>query len=115
MLVGDIGHLRSVASGTLQVVAHDDQIHIVADHQDRIFQGLPFWGAGRRSIRETDHSASQAVDRSLKAQSGTRRRLKKQRSGYFAFEQFSVGVFLKLPGIIQDPKNVLFGTLIDWN
>ena len=35
----DIRHLRSIAGSSFQMMSHNDQVHVIAYHQDRIFQG----------------------------------------------------------------------------
>ena len=110
---GDIGHFRGITGSPLQVVTHDDQIDIVADHQDRILQCLAFRRTGGTGILKSDHTAAQAVHGCLEAQTRTGRGLEKQGGCNFTFKYLSVWILFKLPGIIQNTKNVLFGALID--
>ena len=54
----DIRHLGSIAGGSFQMMSHNDQVHVIAYHQDRIFQGLALGGTSRGSVRETDHPST---------------------------------------------------------
>ncbi len=38
----NIGHLSGISRRSFEIVAHHDQINIIADHLDRVLEGLPF-------------------------------------------------------------------------
>ena len=44
------GNLGSIACRSFEVVAHDDEIGIIAEHHDGIFQRLPLGGAAGSCI-----------------------------------------------------------------
>ena len=106
---------RRIAGSTFQMMTHNDKIDIVAYHQDGIFQSFAFGGTGRGSIGETDHTAAQAVHCSLETQACASGGFEEQGRRHFPFQQLTVRICFKLPGVIQNTKNVLFGTLIDRN
>ena len=55
----------------------------------------------------------QAIDRSLKAQSGTSWRLKEKGGDDSSLEKLAVGVLLKESSSIKESKNILRSELVD--
>ena len=104
-------YLRGVAGGTVEIVAHDDEVDIVAHHDDGVFQRLPFGRTGRRGIGKSDDAAAQSVHGCFKTQSRACRRLKKQGGDDLAVENMAVGVLLKEFGCFEHFQNFFFGII----
>ena len=110
-----VRNLRCITGGAFQMVAHNDKIDVVAYHQNGIFQCFAFGGTSRGSVGETDHTAAQPVHRSFETQTCAGGGFEEQGRCNFAFQHLTVRICFKLPGVIQNTKNVLFGALIDRN
>ena len=63
---GDGSHLGSILCGTLDVVAHDNDIGIVADHENGVLEGLTLGATGNLGVGKTDDSGAKPVSGSLK-------------------------------------------------
>ena len=74
---GHVGHLAGIAGGSLQVVAHHDDVGIVAHHLDGILQRLALRRAGSLGVAEADDACAQAVGRRLEAEACARRGFEK--------------------------------------
>ena len=121
MLVGTITgiddgyfrHLAGVACCTLQGMTHDDEVGIVAHHDDGVFQRLTLRLAAGGGIAESDDASAQAVHGCLETQSRTSRGFKKQRPHHFSFKDSLVGVLLKLFCPTKKLDNLFFGQVCD--
>ena len=58
--------LRSIEGSTLEIVAHDDGVCVVADHRNRVFERLSLGRTRGRCVREADDAPTEAIDCSLK-------------------------------------------------
>ena len=55
---GDVGDLGSILGGTFDEMAHHDDVGIVGDHQDGIFQRLAFRAAGNFRVGKSYYSST---------------------------------------------------------
>ena len=106
-------HFGSITGSPFKMVAHDDHISIIADHQNRVFKGLPFRRAGGRGVLKTDNTSSQTIHRRLETQTCTCRGFEKECGRDLTFKQAAVGIFFKLPGVLKNTQNIFFRTLIN--
>ena len=119
VLVGSItgidnGHRRElagIARRALQVVAHDNQVGIVAHHHDGVFERLALRLAAGLGVAEANHAAAQAVDSRLKAEPGAGGRLKEERGHDLAVENLLVGIFLKLGRTLEQVHNLVLAQI----
>ena len=65
---GNVCHLCSIAGGSLDVVAHDDDVGIVGNHRDGVLQRLALCAAGNLGIGKSDDPGPKAVGSRLEAQ-----------------------------------------------
>ena len=115
MLVGTVagiddghgGHLGGILRGTLDVVAHHDDVGIVGDHQDGVFQGLALCAAGDLWVGKADDAGTKAVGCRLKRKTGAGGRFKEQGGHHLALQQFAVGVTFKLLCHLNHVENFL--------
>ena len=121
VLVGTVAciddrHLRElagIARCTLQRVAHHDHIAVVADYLNCIVEGFTLRYTGVGCVRETDDASAEAVDRALKTESGSGRRLEKQRGDYATIEQRLVGVLLEVGSQFGNANDLIFSEIGD--
>ena len=94
----DDGHrcyLACILRSSLNVVAHGNDVGIVAHHENGVFERLTFRHAWGFSITEAYNLGSQPVGSCLKTETCACWGFKKEGCYYFSFEKFSVGMFLK--------------------
>lgn len=96
-----VGDLGGVAGGAFQVVAHHDDVGVVADHLDGVLQRLALRGGGAGRITKTNDACTQAIARRFEAEAGAGRGLKEQGGYDFALEKVEVGVLFEEGGIGQ--------------
>ena len=115
MLVGSVtgihnrngGYLRSILGSTLDEVTHHDDVGIVADHQNGIFQGLTLSATCNLWIGKTNNTGAKTVGGSFKRETCTGGRLKEKGCYHAAFQQLTVGVSFELLSHLNHIENFL--------
>ena len=87
------GHLAGILSGSLDEVAHGDNIGIVAHHEDGILERLTLGGAGCLGIREADDTSAKAIGCCLETQLSASGRLEEKVATTFPFNNSLLGCF----------------------
>ena len=98
MLVGTVacvhnrdgGHLRGILSCTFDIVAHHDDVGIVGDHEDGVFQRLTLGAARDFRVGKSDNSGTKTVGCCLKTEPCACRRFKEKSGDHFPLQKFPV-------------------------
>ena len=104
MLVGTVAgidnrhfrHLRGIACRAFQIMAHDDEVNIVAHHLDGVLQGLPFRRGRCGRVGEAYYTASKAIDRRFKTKPRAGGGFKKERRHHLPVKELVIGMLFKI-------------------
>lgn len=88
--------LGSILCCAFDVVAHDDDVGIVAHHEDGVLERLAFGRARGLGIGEADDTGTETVGGRLERQLCTCGGFEEEGSDHFALEKLTVGMTLKL-------------------
>ena len=109
MLVGSVscvddryfGHFGSVAGTAFPGMAHDNQVGVIAYHQNGVFQGFPLGHAAVRCIREADDPSSELVGCALETETGSGGGFKEQGGNDFVGQNPLAGILCEFFRHIQ--------------
>ena len=96
-------------------MAHDDDVRVVTDHEDGVFERLALGGAGGRCVLEANDASAEPIDRRLKAEPRAGGRLEEKCGNDAPTQEVAVRTCFKPGGIADDAQNVCLRTLIDGN
>ena len=83
---GHIGNFRSILCSAFNIMAHNDNVCVVGNHRNGIFQRFAFCTTGNLRICETDDACSESVGCCFKTKSGAGGRFKEECSHNLSFE-----------------------------
>ena len=107
------GYLACVPRTAFERMAHHNEVAIVGNDADGVFQGLALRHARNVGVGKTNYPAAHPIDRALKTQARPRGRFKKQCRNYPAVKQMRFGCFLKSLGYCEYPQYLLCGKIGD--
>ena len=91
----NMSHLARIQSCSFQLVAHHDDIGIVRNHLDGIFQRFTLRRTGHLWICESYDTSAQTVGSCFKTQTSASGRLEKQGCHHFPLQKTTIGCLLK--------------------
>ena len=103
---GDIGR-------TGHRVTHDDQIYIIGNDADGVFQRLALALGSVAIVREADDLGAEAAHGRFKRQAGTGRGLEKEAGHHLAAQEILFAGGFELPGHREDVKDFFLAEILD--
>ncbi len=108
-----VGHFGGISCRAFEIVAHHDQIHVVAHHLYGVLEGLSFSRAACARIGEAYDTSAEPVDGRFKAQSCTCGWFEKQCGHNLAFKQTSVGILFEVARRLQKLEYFVAAYIVD--
>ena len=102
-------HLARILCRTLYIVAHGNDVGIVAHHEDGVLERLALRRAGGLGIGETDDARTKSVGCGLEAELGTGGGFEEKSCHDLSFQQFPVGMLFKLLRHLQQVHEFFLG------
>ena len=88
-------HFRGIFRRAFEIMAHHNDIGVIAHHHNGVFERLALRGTGHLGVGKADDFRAEAVGCRFKGEAGARGGFKKE-SGYdTSVQKFAVGTFLK--------------------
>ena len=115
MLVGTVtgiddrhaGNFRGILGCALDEMAHHDDVGVVGNHRDGVFQRLALGTAGHFRVGKTDDAGAKTVGSSLERQARAGGWFKEKGCHHLAFQQLAVRVTFKLLCHLNHIENFL--------
>ena len=102
-------YLAGILGGTLDEVAHGNDISIVAHHKDGVLECLALGGAGSLGVREAYDTSAKAVGCGLETKLSASRRLEEKGCDNLSLQQLPVRMLFKLLRHFQEIHQLLLG------